>query len=151
MDYSEMSDLALLQLCIWREARGEPTDGKRGVAHVIKNRSLRASWWNRHIPGSLSRVILFPYQFSSFNANDPNQGKWPSVGDESFAECCQIANSVMTGADADNTDGATYYYDDSIAWPKAWGNQSDYVNTLNVGRLNFYKLLFHPSLDAQDI
>ena len=139
MQYSEMSDLALLQLCIWREARGEPYDGKRGVAHVVRNRSLVATWWNGRILGSLSRVILRPYQFSSFNPNDPNADKWPSDGDISFPECCAVALAVMGGSDADNTNGATYYFDTSIEWPAAWGAQSSYVETLDVGRLRFFK------------
>lgn len=139
MPYSEMSDLALLQLCIWRESRGEGYDGKRGVAHVVKNRSLKANWWNSHICGSLSRVILHPYQFSSFNPTDPQHDLWPEDASPSFAECCAVAMSVYSGVDEDLTDGATSYYDTSIDWPTHWGNQSDYINTLNIGRLRFWK------------
>lgn len=137
--YDEMSDLALLQLCIWREARGEGIDGKRGVAHVIANRAQVACWWNKHIAGSLSRVILQPWQFSSFNANDPNADKWPADMDPSFSQCCAVAFSVMSGSDSDNTDGATYYYDVSIPFPKKWGDPANWENTLNVGRLKFWK------------
>ena len=139
MAYTSMSDLALLQLAIWREARGEPYDGKRGVAHVITNRSLVASWWNGHTVGQVGNVVLHPYQFSSFNVADPNADKWPADDDPSFAECCAVSLSVMGGSDPDNTDGATYYYDTSIDWPEAWGPQANYVNTLNVGRLRFWK------------
>ena len=46
----------------------------------------------------------------------------------------------MNGSDPDDTYGATYYYDTSIDWPEAWGPQANYVNTLNVGRLRFWKL-----------
>jgi len=140
MPYNSMSDLALLQLAIWREARGEPYDGKRGVAHVIVNRSVESNWWNGHQAGSLKRVILQPEQFSSFNANDPNADKWPLGDDPSFNDCCVAATSVMSGSDPDNTNGATYYYDTSIQWPRAWGNEANYVNTLNIGRLRFWKL-----------
>ena len=139
MPYTSMSDLALLQLAIWREARGEPYDGKRGVAHVIANRAAIPLWWNQHTSGKLSAVVLHPYQFSSFNVSDPNADKWPVDGDTSFADCCAAALGVMGGSDADNTDGATYYYDTSIDWPEAWGPQANYVNTLNVGRLRFWK------------
>jgi spore germination cell wall hydrolase CwlJ-like protein len=151
MPYTEMSDLALLQLCMWREARGEVYDGKRGVAHVVKNRSLVDSWWNGHIVGSLSRVILQPYQFSSFSSGDPNANKWPSDDDPSFADCCSIALGVMSGSDADNTNGATYYFDISIGWPVAWGNKADFTETLDVGRLRFFKpKLQSISMDAGD-
>lgn len=145
--YNQLSDLATLQLVIWREARGEPFDGKRGVAHVVRNRTLVAAWWNGHIAGSISRVVLQPYQFSSFNPNDPNSDKWPDDADPSFAECCAAAVPVYLNHDEDNTDGATYYYDASIDWPLAWGNQDLYENTLNVGRLLFWKLKPVPTVD----
>jgi spore germination cell wall hydrolase CwlJ-like protein len=142
--YNELSDLPLLELCVWREARSEPFDGKRAVAWVIKNRSARASWWNEHIAGSLSRVILHPYQFSSFNATDPQRDKWPNDSDPVFADCCAAAIPVYTGDDdADPTLGATYYYDTSIEWPSAWGEQSEFVNTLNIGRLRFWRTVVH--------
>jgi N-acetylmuramoyl-L-alanine amidase len=152
--YTDLSDLALLELACYREARGEPFDGMRGVCHVIKNRSLSPAWWNGHIAGSLSRVILKKYQFSSFNVGDPNEKKWPADEDPAFAECCAAAVPVYMGTDADNTDGATYYYDTSIEWPAAWGEQANFVNTLNVGRLRFWKPVTHttPSdLDAGDL
>lgn len=152
--YNEMSDLALLQLAIWREARGESYDGKRGVAHVIVNRSTVSSWWNHHVAGSVAKVILQPYQFSSFNRGDPNETKWPPDVDGAFAECCAVALAVTGGSDADLTNGATYYYDTSIEWPEAWGTQSEYENTLNIGRLRFWKPIAHstPSdLDEGDL
>ena len=137
--YASMSDLQLLELCIWREARGEVYDGKRGVAHVIVNRSRKPNWWNYRQSGILANVILYPYQFSSFNPTDLNQGKWPADGDPSWAECCAVALAVTNGSDEDNTDGALYYFDSSIDFPVAWGNPSDYIETLDVGHLRFFK------------
>jgi spore germination cell wall hydrolase CwlJ-like protein len=44
--YSELSELAITALAVYREARGEPYEGKQGVAHVIKNRADKPSaWW----------------------------------------------------------------------------------------------------------
>jgi spore germination cell wall hydrolase CwlJ-like protein len=153
--YTNLSDLALLELCCWREARGEQFDGQRGVCHVIRNRSLVPSWWNGHIAGSLSRVILQKYQFSSFNPGDPNETKWPADDDPAFAECCAAAMPVYLGYDEDNTAGACWYYDTSIGWPKAWGDQNLYVQTLAVGRLLFWKKLAAPviviDLSASDL
>jgi N-acetylmuramoyl-L-alanine amidase len=138
--YDQLSDLVLMELCIWREARGEGFDGKRAVAHVIRNRTMKAEWWNRHIAGSVACVVLQPWQFSSFNPTDPNADKWPDDADPSFVECCAAALPTWQGTDSDNTDGATHYYDTSIDWPHAWGDQSKYENTLNIGRLRFWKL-----------
>lgn len=139
MDYKEMSDLALLQLCLWREARGEESDGKRGVAHVIVNRSLTPAWWNYHRAGILGNVILFPYQFSSFNPGDPNEKLWPEDDDTSFQECCSIASAVLSGSDPDLTGGAVNYFDISVSFPADWGSESQWVNTLNAGRFRFWK------------
>ena len=149
--YNELSDLALMELACWREARGEPFDAKRGVCHVIRNRSLVAAWWNGHIAGSVQRVVLQPWQFSSFNHGDPNATKWPADDDPAFADCCAAALPVQLSHDPDNTDGATSYYDISIDWPDAWGPISEWENTLNVGRLKFWRRRTAPLTTTSDL
>jgi N-acetylmuramoyl-L-alanine amidase len=146
-DYANLSDLSLLALCVWREARGEGSDGKRGVGHVIRNRVYGSThWWGK----DWHSVILHPYQFSSFNADDPNSDRWPSDLDPSWGECLQAATPVYLAHDVDLTNGATFYYDTSISWPHAWGDQAAYENTLNVGRLKFWKLR-PPVNNADDV
>lgn len=143
--YSELSDLALLELCVWREARGEPFDAKRGVAHVIRNRVYSGiHWWGT----DWHSVILHPYQFSSFNESDVNAAKWPTDFDNSFADCCQACIPVFNGADDDLTQGALWYHDTSMGWPHAWGDQRNYVQTLAMGRLLFYKPATAPPIDV---
>src|SRR5882757_10602632 len=138
-DYNDLSDLSLLELCVYREARGEGPEGKRGVAHVIRNRVYSGiRWWG----SDWHSVILHPWQFSSFNASDPNSRHWPSDTDPSFAECCEAVIPVYNGVDEDLTDGATFYFDTSISWPAAWGDERNFINTLNVGRLKFFKRKF---------
>ena len=142
--YENLSDLELLTLCVWREARGEPFDGKRGVAHVIRNRVYGpVHWWGR----DWHSVVLHPWQFSSFNTSDPNAYEWPSDTDPSFESCVQAVGPVYAGEDEDLTNGATFYYDTSISWPRSWGNQADYENTLNIGRLKFWRLKPKTSTD----
>src|SRR5205814_8949474 len=102
MPYEDMSDLGLLELAIWREARGEGFNGKRGVAHVILNRTEVGTWWNHHIPSSVAHVVLQPYQFSSFNVGDVNADKWPADDDLDFSECVGAAALVSSGSDEDN-------------------------------------------------
>ena len=126
-----------MALCIWREARGEQIDGKRGVGHVIQNRADKPCWWGNDVRS----VILKPWQFSSFNANDPNSERWPDIDDSSWTDSLYVASAILLGGDMDVTDGATHYYDSSIGWPKAWGNRSEYINTVNIGRLHFWKLV----------
>jgi N-acetylmuramoyl-L-alanine amidase len=140
--YGELSALDLMKLCVWREARGEGILGKRGVAHVIQNRADDPSWWGHDIRS----VILKPWQFSSFNAADPNSDKWPADGDPSFQDCEQICEAVEARKDEDITAGATSYYDISIP-PPAWAADGSNVLTLSVGRLQFYKLAPMPVTD----
>ena|ERR1700733_2590693 len=130
--YNSIPPLELCALCVWRESRGEGILGKRGVAHVILNRALRPGWWG----SSISSVILFPFQFSSFNVGDPNSDKWPSDGDPSYADSLGVAEAVLDKGDPDLTNGATSYYDISIP-PPSW--TSSMTLTFEVGRLRFYK------------
>ena len=143
--YENLSDLHLIALAIWREARGEPIEGKRGVAFVIANRVRKPGWWGK----DWKSVILKPWQFSSFNSNDPNSSKWPTDdSDPTFNDCLTAAYEAHDGLGADPTSGAFYYHDTSIPFPKAWGEESQYENTLTVGRLKFYKPITYSNRDA---
>jgi len=133
--YDDLSDLSLLALCCYREARGETIYAKRAVCHVIKNRTLKPGWWG----SDWKSVILKPYQFSSFNSNDHNTYVWPVDNEASWTDCLAAASAVMVGDDPDVTEGAEFYHDSSISFPKAWGKREDYVNTLNIGKLSFYR------------
>jgi spore germination cell wall hydrolase CwlJ-like protein len=137
--YTQLTDLELLSLCVWREARGEQSQGQRGVAHVCRNRTLTPAWYNGHRAGNYHAVILQPYQFSSFSPGDPNEKKWPADDDPAWIRCQESALWVPCGVDPDNTFGATAYYDTSITFPAAWGDEANWVNTLNSGRLRFWK------------
>src|SRR5580698_3087561 len=108
--YNTLSDLELCALCVWREARGEGLLGKRGVAHVILNRASEPGWWG----STIQSVILFPFQFSSFNPSDPNADKWPLEDDPSWMDSLNVAQDVLVNNDSDITNGAVYYYDISI-------------------------------------
>jgi len=136
-DYKDLTDLEILQLAVWREAQNQPRDGMRGVAHVIRNRVYgKTKWWGA---GDWHNVILKPYQFSSFNPNDPNSAKWPEDYDISWNECRDVCVPIYNADDEDITLGATYYHDTSIGWPHSWGNPADYEQTLAVGDLLFFK------------
>jgi len=134
--YEELSDTELLALCCWREARGEPLDAKIAQCWSVKNRTLKPGWWGH----DWKTVILKPWQYSSFNVSDPNNTKWPEEESESWEQCQQAAESVMLETVSDPTNGATNYYDTSIEFPKAWGNEAEWDNTLDVGHFRFWKM-----------
>ena len=142
--YDDLSDADLFALCVWREARGEGDLGRRGVANVIWNRKNQPSWWGRDLRG----VILAPWQFSSFNAKDPNSQMFPQDLARSWVEIQAIVKGILNGSEPDNTNGANFYHDTSIPFPPKWGLREDYKLTLQVGRLLFYR--FEPQLSNHD-
>jgi spore germination cell wall hydrolase CwlJ-like protein len=140
--YSQLSDIGILTLATWREARGEQELGQRGVAWVIANRVAHPCWWSESkqvLPSLWHAVILKPYQFSSFNDGDANARLWPDDDDPAYTRVLSVCSGVILNMDTDPTGGATSYYDTSIGFPKAWGNEAGWENTMNAGRLRFWK------------
>lgn len=108
---------------LWGEARGEPVRGIEAVAAVIVNRVRLARarggfWWG----DSVVAVCRKPYQFSCWNADDPNRPKLLAVKetDPVFAICLRIARRAVSGAPPDPTDGCTHYHARSVhpAWAR---------------------------------
>lgn len=130
----QLYDVFLLALCVWREARGESLDAKRGVAWVIANRAAHPSWWGSDVIS----VILKPAQFSSSSAGDPNALEWPDPRDTSWIASLEIAADVLARSTSDPTSGASYYFDDSLADnPPRWAAALE--PCAKIGRLNFFR------------
>jgi spore germination cell wall hydrolase CwlJ-like protein len=111
MNISDGSAL-LAALCLWREARNQSPQAQTGVWWVIQNRAKVKS---------IADVIVQPFQFSSFNANDPNYQAWPCSQSDAwiFHQCL----SIVRGFSDDPTDGATFYFSEPlVSPPAAWGN-----------------------------
>lgn len=127
MTTAESYERVLLALTIWREARGEPREAKRGVAHVILNRVR-----SRRFPRMLAGVILQPRQFSSYNGNDPNAVKFPKPDEPAWLECCAVADDPGD----DPTGGAVLYHSAMPAPPK-WADPARL--TAQIGAFRFYR------------
>lgn len=106
---------------LWQEARGEPADGQRAVAHVIVNRMKDGRWGN-----SLASVCLWRSQFSAWGPVTPKDKNMVA----NFTASCDLADndpallrlaSIITEAlsEPDPTNGATHYFAVSIPAP-AW-------------------------------
>lgn len=108
MSTSEQYPNLLMALCTWREARGEGEAARRGVLHVILNRAAQKFFGSDPVS-----VILYPWQFSSFNHADPNASKFPNPRDQfewkAWLECCDLVDNPGD----DPTGGALLY--ESIA------------------------------------
>lgn len=126
----------LESLCLFREARGESQACKAAILAVIRNRAADPK--NRW-PKDTCKVITQPFQFSSFNQNDPNVSKFPIPGDPEFGAWVDCANVVLTPLTADPTSGANGYESLPANMPKpAWADPAKITMTL--GPFRFYKL-----------
>lgn len=105
-------EIDTLARTIYGEARGESFEGLKAVANVIINRVDKPCWWGDDIVS----VCKKKYQFSCWNANDPNKEKLEKITakDKRFKDCLRIARDVIAGSIEDNTNGATHYHTKSI-------------------------------------
>jgi spore germination cell wall hydrolase CwlJ-like protein len=150
-------DKSALALVIWREAAGEPIEGKVAVGNVIKNR-VEAM----HLPDQWDDVIFLRWAFSSMTAfwvlsdqvkkfnlpddfvkkfknyviADPMTVKWPRSNDQSWIDSMQAADRVMDLQGTDNTDSATFYCNLDVCHPD-WADK--FPVTVKIGHHTFFK------------
>lgn len=123
----------LTALCLWREARGQSDDARRAVLHVILNRAKAG--FRGSDPAS---VILWPYQFSSFNPKDPNATRlptWANLADwRAWLACC----AVVDAPGDDPTGGALMYESCLPAMRPDWATPEK--QTAEIGPFRFYRV-----------
>lgn len=117
---------------LWGEARGEPDEGVKAVAHVIINRALDGRWGP-----NAGTVCLWPWQFSSWNHSDPNwrQMLFVSDSDTQLLRCEQLWYAAKT--EPDPLGGACFYYADSMAEPPNWAEPM--TETAHIGHHHFLR------------
>ncbi|AJO79042.1 cell wall hydrolase [Pseudomonas sp. MRSN 12121] len=132
-------DRDILARTLWGEARGEGLAGQIAVAWTIRNRvndGRPKSWWGEGYAG----VCQAPYQFSSWNKNDPNYpfltGAKPIPAGQ-LAQAQRAADQVMGDAVPDPTGGATHYYATTMARAPAWAAKAR--QTARIGQHVFFK------------
>ena len=123
----------LKALCVWREARSEPEAARRGVLWTIMNRASR-----KYFGDDAVSVITWPWQFSSFNHNDPNATQMPTPKKgadwRAWLECCALVDDPGE----DPTGGAVLY--ESIMDPDKRPKWADPQNqTFASGAIRFYR------------
>lgn len=111
---------------MYGEARGEGLRGLEAVAHVVLNRVDAQRWWGRDVVAA----CLKPWQFSCWNAADPNRRKLfaLSAADPVYARAFEIADRLLELQDRDHalrlrsdpTEGATHYYAPARVKRPAW-------------------------------
>ncbi|MGA7676479.1 MAG: cell wall hydrolase [Rhizomicrobium sp.] len=127
------TDADTLARTIWGEARGEGYDGQVAVGSVVRNRVNAGTYGSGY-----AAVCKSPDQFSCWNSNDPNYAPMLAIttADATFAQCLTIANGIIDGSIADNTNGATNYYAASIDEPD-WAYSM--IETGQIGNQIFFR------------
>lgn len=110
-----MTDVEALTLTIWGESRGEPIEGKIGVAMVMRNRFKTAYRGAK----SYVDVCTAHAQFSAWTEETMQMQAEQEVlnGDPTLANhpdptlhlCYEIAKATISGSLADPTNGANHY------------------------------------------
>lgn len=108
---------------LYGEARGETMAGKEAVACVVMNRVKRSRqrpqgyWWGNGV----EEVCRKPWQFSCWNAEDPNRAKIEAVTEANrvFAACLKVARRAVANEIEDTTQGSTHYHAKGIVPPWA--------------------------------
>ncbi|WP_219097748.1 cell wall hydrolase [Pseudomonas sp. UMAB-40] len=134
-----VADIDILARTLWGEARGESQAGMEAVAWTIRNRVFDGkakSWWGEGYAG----VCQKPWQFSCWNANDPNspylRGAKPIPAGE-YKKALAAATAVVNGSVPDPTGGATHYYATTMPKPPTWVKGA--TQTLKLGHHVFFK------------
>lgn len=101
---------------LYQEARGEPRDGQRAVAHVLWNRVRDGRWGP-----NLATVCLWRAQFSGWYVpSDPNfkAACTLSDGDDLLGALTTII--LVAEHEQDLTGGALFYYSNSMQNAPNW-------------------------------
>lgn len=136
-----MTDLNALGLTIWGEARGEPIEGKVGVAWVMRNR-VEAQYRGAH---TYVDVCTAHAQFSAWTdeatAMRLEAAKTPVIGTHSIdpilSLCLEIAAAVIAAKLPDPTAGANHYYADTIP-PPPWAVGPNGINLAPLAHLGHH-------------
>ncbi|AIC31325.1 cell wall hydrolase SleB-like protein (plasmid) [Rhizobium etli bv. mimosae str. IE4771] len=128
----------ILARTIFGEAASEPDDGKEAVAQVVMNRTTSGRY-----PTTVTSVCLQPWQFSCWNANDPNRAKImsliPGKGNAKFDTCFAIAGLALNGAINRLPTTVLHYHADYISKPSWVLKSPNAVMVRKIGRHLFYR------------
>lgn len=117
--FDAQQEIDIVAATLWGEARNQGEQGMRAVASVIENRR-RQSYRGK---ATAAAVCLDPWQFSCWNANDPNLPRLrrlSSQPDAQYLLARRIAAEVQQGSLADITRKARHYYAASLRPPAYW-------------------------------
>lgn len=116
-------EVVTLARTMWGEARSESALGMSAVAHVVLNRKVQQKYWGK----TIEEVCTKPFQFSCWNANDPNLPLLQRVtqADPLFSLALKLSQDLVSLNESarearDPTVGATHYYARQLQPPPRW-------------------------------
>lgn len=89
---------------VYGESRGETSEGRLAVAHVIRNRLKTGRWGT-----TVAAVCLAPSQFSCWLSSDPNRRKMLELAEDDFALMYCAESWLASEHLPDPSLGATFY------------------------------------------
>lgn len=108
IDLDHQPDKVAFTCTLVAEAANDGGPGMSAVAQVIMNRTQHAGHW----PSTPGAVCKQPWQFSSWNQNDPNRAKmldfWKN-DPTSYALAEQIVEQALAGSLPDTVGPSTHY------------------------------------------
>ncbi len=141
-------DLDILARTLYGEAEAGSAADAKAIASVVMNRVDYPNW-----PNTAAEVCLQPWQFSCWNANDPNRARILTAKGPWFERCREIALKALTGELEDPTSGSTHYYATFVKKPKwAKGKKPVYrvTHTKNNEHLFFNDIDTKPPKSAKE-
>lgn len=144
-------DILVAALTVHGEARGCTHKGRVAVAYSLVNRAKAANWWGKGVAPyadhSLAAVCLKPFQYSCWNANDPNyrllatlQAEYrKAIQDKTCRNALYAVLAAIDEREPDPTGGATHYLTKRLHMSPgapAWAKRDDYIE---IGFHRFFK------------
>jgi len=139
---ADAMDLRVLALTIYGEARGSTHADRIACGWVMRNRAEQARAFATRTrkphplfgDGSLTSACKAKWQFSCWNAGDPNRrllDAWSdnhqfltdALADPAYQRCLLAALAVITGTEPDPTSSSLHYHTTAMGWPAAWGEK----------------------------
>lgn len=127
VETSLKTELMCLSKVVYHEARGEPLEGKKAVAHVVMNRVNDKRW-----PNTVCKVVYQRGQFSHFNKRkrfDNTSQHW--------MEIAELVIPIYLGLEKDNTGNAVYFNNPRISKSKWFFRKL--TKTKDIGKHRFYR------------
>lgn len=137
-DTDQFDDLNIIARTAWGENRSLGRAGMQATINTGQNRVASGrTWWGR----DLRHVFIFPYQYSCWNAGDPNRSKLVAVteDDAQFAIALELATYACAGQLTDITNGADSYVAGSLSKLPTWALRAN--QTALIGGTRFYRTI----------